>query len=219
VRIPYLAVVVVAISGLAFADEVSDTQRIDFPSGGTLRVRNSVGELTIEGWDQPGVEITTVKRSLNTAGQLDRVRIAAARKGDEIVVTTELPKHRILVRPFRGTSDFYLEYRIKAPRNARLTVDHDNGEVHISGVTGDIHTTDRMGQITLQLPAEGQYAIDAKSTLGTIDSDFPGNESRKLKFGHSFVHEASSSSQKLYLRIGFGDITILKTPRPVTPAL
>jgi len=28
-----------------------------FPSGGAVRLKNSTGELTIEGWDRPGVEI------------------------------------------------------------------------------------------------------------------------------------------------------------------
>src|ERR1700729_128256 len=40
---------------------VSKTQHLDFPAGGTLRFINSVGVLTVEAWDQPGVEITTTK--------------------------------------------------------------------------------------------------------------------------------------------------------------
>jgi hypothetical protein len=210
------AILIFATASLAFAAEVSHTERMDFAPGGTLRLSHSNGEVTVEGWDQPTVEITTVK-SAKTAAPLDRVRITTARKGNEIVVTTELPKHFELAPPFRKT-DVVLDYRIKAPSSARLTIDHDHGEVHISGITGDIHAIDHMVQITVQLPELGQYAIDAKSKLGAIDSDLHGDEHRRLKFGHSFVHQASSSSQKLYLRMGFGDITILKVSRPLTPA-
>jgi Putative adhesin len=200
-------ILILAASCLAFGADVSNTERLDFPSGGTLRFVNSNGELTVEGWDQPGIEITTIKSA--------DVRITAERKGDEIVITSVFPKHGWLARPFRGLSDSHIEYRVKAPRNARVTIEHTIGEIHISGMAGDIRATDQMGQITVLLPQEGQYAIDAKSKLGAVDSDFPGDELRKHKFGHSFLHEAQPSSQKLYLRIGFGDITILEVRRPV----
>jgi Toastrack DUF4097 len=209
-----LAVLILAVGSLGLGAELSSTERMDFPSGGMLRFVNSNGELTVESWDQPGIEITTIK-SADTAKQLERVRITAERKGNEIVVTTVFPKHSSLARPFRGLSDSHIEYRIKAPANAGLTIEHNIGEIHISGIAGDIHASDQMGEITVQLPQGGQYAIDAKSKLGAIDSDFPGDELRKHKFGHSFVHEAPPSSQTLYLRIGFGDITILELRRPV----
>jgi len=38
--------------------EVSKTDRMDFPANGTLRVQDSTGELTLEGWDQSGIEIS-----------------------------------------------------------------------------------------------------------------------------------------------------------------
>lgn len=209
-----LAVFILALGSVVFGAEVSNTERMEFPPAGTLRFVNSNGELTVEGWDQPGVEITTIK-SGETAKQWEGVGITSERKGGEIVVTTVFPKHRRLARPFLGLSDSHIEYRIKAPRSARVTIEHNVGEVHISGITGEIHATDRMGQITVQLPQDGQYAIDAKSKLGAIDSDFPGHEFQKHKFGHAFFHEAPPSSQKLYLRVGFGDITILQTRKPV----
>jgi hypothetical protein len=208
------AVLILALGSLVLGAEVSSTERMEFPPEGTLRFVNSNGELTVEGWDQPGIEITTIK-SAETAKQLEGVRITSERKGGEIVVTTVFPKHPKLARPFRGLSDSHIEYRIKAPRSARLTIEHNIGEIHIGGIAGDIHATDRMGQITVQLPPDGQYAIDAKSKLGAIDSDFAGDERRKHKFGHAFLHEASPSSQKLYLRIGFGDVTILEMRKPL----
>src|SRR5579863_1976012 len=96
-----LAVFLIAASGLALGAEVSNTERMDFPSGGALRFQNSNGELTVEGWDQPGLEITTIK-SAPTAKELEQVRMTTERKGDEIVVTTAFPKHSAVARPFLG---------------------------------------------------------------------------------------------------------------------
>jgi hypothetical protein len=101
--------------------------------------------------------------------------------------------------------------------NARLAADHDTGEVHVDNLTSDIHVTVLNGGITLHLPQEGQYGIDAKSDLGGVASDFPGHKKRRpWLLGHQFVQEMSAP-HKLYLRVGFGDITILKILRPPTP--
>ena len=54
-------------------------------------------------------------------------------------------------------------YDIRVPRNARLAVDHDTDYVFVDNLMGDIHVTVLHSSITLCLPAEGQYAIDARS--------------------------------------------------------
>lgn len=175
--------------------EVSSTERSDFPSGGTLHLKNSVGELTIEGWDRPGLEITTVKSSKTpvdgrerdkASKLLDKVKVATERKGDEVTVSTAFPKHPKIERLFTGMTDFDLDYLIKVPRTAKLVIDHTMGEVHIDDIGGEIHATDEMGLITVRLP-DGQYAIDAVSRLGAVDSDFAGNEKSKKWFGHTFL--------------------------------
>ena len=182
-----------------------------------------IGELTIEGWDEPVLEITTIK-SIKVRGDkppgidpktLDRIEVTPERKGNEVIVRTRFPTFNVLVRPFTGLSDFQLEYRVKVPRTAALDIDNQIGEVHISDVTGDIHATDGMGQITVQVVPGSQYSIDARSKLGSINSDISGEERKRVKFGHTFITQTSAGAKKLYLRIGFGDITILDTPTPV----
>src|SRR5580658_10442964 len=83
--------------------EVTKTEKADFAAGGTLRLEHSVGEVTIEGWDQPGVEITTTKSTLGVYSQkeedrekraLEGIQITTKREGDEVVVTTQYPSHR-----------------------------------------------------------------------------------------------------------------------------
>jgi hypothetical protein len=110
-----------------------------------------------------------------------------------------------------------LEYRIKAPITARLTADHGTGEVHVDNLISDIHVTVLNGGMTLRLPQDGQYNIDARSDVGDVTSDFPGRKKRRpWLLGHQFV-DGTSAPHKLYLRAGFGDITILKIRKPSTP--
>ena len=182
------------------------TERFDFPAGGILRLENTTGELTVEGWDRQDVEITTIQSK-------DVVRITAERRGNELVVTTDFPRYAVFPPPlpFRGSKEFDLEYRIHAPKNAGVVVDHDTGEVHIDDLAGDVQVKVLKGGMTLRLPENNIYAIDAKVDTGSIFSDFPGQWHRRLwPLGARYGQLTSATAHKLYLRAGFGDIAILK---------
>src|SRR6266446_481816 len=127
--------------------QVTNTQRVDFASGKALRLENSTGELMILGWDRPEVEITTIKSSpdeydprerAKAAQELDQVKIAVDRRGDELVIATSYPRHKAFPPPLPSGTRFDLEYYIKAPRDIRLTIVHDAGGVHVDELTGDI---------------------------------------------------------------------------------
>jgi len=209
--------------GLLFEQkaQVVHTERADFPAGGVLRINGSSGELTIEGWDRPDVEITTVattkleyaeKDREQAKSELGQVHVTVNRQGESVAITPDYPRHMGLTA---GAID--VEYYIKAPMNARLEVDHKSGEVHVENLTSDIHVTVRQGEITLLLPQEGHYSIDAKCRFGDVTSDFPGQGKRRpWLLGHEFDQE-TQPGLKLYLRVGFGDILVLKDQKPATP--
>jgi hypothetical protein len=223
--------VVFGVSCLLFAGDepkqkvqVVHTEHADLPTGGLLRLKNSFGELTVEGWDRPDVEITTIKSTKTeyaaqdrerVSGELEKVRVSVERQSEGLVVTTDFPHHRGL--PFASlwrATDLDLEYHIKVPVNANLAVDHGAGEVYVDNLVSDIHVTVRNGGITLLLPQEAAYNIDAKSDLGGVTAGSPGSDKRKpWLLGHQFV-QRTAAAPSLYLRAGFGDITILRMQQP-----
>jgi hypothetical protein len=191
-----------------------------------------MGVLTVEAWDRPDVEITTIKSSRfaydvperpKIAHELESVHVAAERRGNEVVVTTVCPEHwpfppPNILDPLAKEAGFDLEYRIKAPGTARVIADHHTGEVNIDGLTGDIQVNLRRGEILLHLPEDGRYDIHAKSKFGDVNNDFPGEEKRRWRVvGHRTVNADSTAPHKLDLRVKFGDIVILKTRVPKTP--
>ncbi len=200
--------------------QVTKTEHADLSDSGTLHLKNSTGEVTIEAWDQPGVEITTIKSTKlaypaageahdRAAHDLDAVQVAVTNQTDGLTISTTFPRGtRFLPRPSVGSRDFDLEYRIKAPKGVKIIAEHDAGEIHIVNMTGDVRATTNQGTITLQLPASGAYSIDAKSRIGSVTSDFPGTTTRH-HLGHAFA-EPAQASHNLYLRTGYGDIIILK---------
>jgi hypothetical protein len=208
--------------------QVSKTEHFDFPSGGTLRFRNSVGVLTVEAWDQPGVEMTTIKSTRveldargreNATHDLDRVKVAAERKGNELVIATTFPRHRPfrVFYPLSGNTNFDLEYHIKAPVNAKIIANHTLGDVNIDGLAGDIQVTLAQGEILLHLPEQEKYNIHAKSSVGSVNSDFSELEKRTWLLGHRSVDDNSAAMHKLNLKVGYGDIVILRIRTPKAP--
>ncbi len=215
-----LAALAACCALLAFAEKppVAKTETGDFPAGGTLRIDKSVGELWIEGWDQPGFEITTTKSVIpDESANLDDVHVTFAREGAAMIVRTEYPHH------FGKSRKFNLEYRIRIPRTAAVVIDHHTGEVHIDDMLGNVNANVGNGLITMRLPSDRDPSIDAKSHWGGVISDFGKASPRwqpfspsTLPFGHR-LDDSSANTQKLYLRTGFGDILILKEDNPKLP--
>jgi hypothetical protein len=210
--------------------QISKTRRLDSPAGGALRLVHSTGKVTIEGWDEPGVELTTTIQSLagfvaadrdKERKELERVRVEATRSGNELMIATSYPHHRAFpyFEPLSVVTDFNMQYRIKVPRNANLAIQHDDGEVNIDGIAGNVQAKVRQGLIELRIVAESvPPMIDAKSFVGTVNSDFDGTEKgQPLHFGHTFTEGAASAPQKLDLKIRYGDVVILKAHEPKEP--
>jgi hypothetical protein len=203
------------------------TERMDFTSGGLLRLNDLAGVLTIEGWDQSGVEITTTKTTKEEydsatrekgVAELNQVRLAIERHRDELVVTATIPRHGHFKPPLPGGTRVDLVSHVYVPHSARLAVDHGSGNLYIEDVAGGIEAAIGQGTILLRLPGQGQYAIDAKSKWGRVTSDFSGQERKAWwQVGHQFVGHPEGSAQKLRLRAGYGDIIVLKERVPNGP--
>jgi hypothetical protein len=204
--------------------QVSHTETLTLPAGGTLHLQRSFGELNIEGWDRPDVEITVIKttkdyystaEAAKAKTELDRVRIASEVKDKELVVTTGYP-HRSFPPSFPWAEpSIDVEYRIHVPKDAAIQVEHGTGEVHLSNVSGDIRADVRNGGITLDLAPDSKYAIQTNVDLGGVISDFPGKPHRRFwLFGHQFTGQSADGSHKLALKAGFGDIVIFKQWQP-----
>jgi hypothetical protein len=202
-------------------DQASTTDRMNFAPGGTIRINPSYGDLRVEGWDLPEVEITEVKsmpfdykpeQPDEASRHLENVHIVTERKSStEIVISTTLPTRSglfSLFLPHKTTDSVAIEYKIHVPRNSNLVIHHGMGSVLVGDVTGNIEATCGRGDIVLMLPETGAYSFDAKSKLGAVVSDFGGTPRlRRYRLGERYAAERSPSSE-IRLRVGFGGITI-----------
>lgn len=198
--------------------QVVTTEHVPLAAGATVRLTHSTGDLNLEAWDQPEVEVTVVRTTFRHESPkeqdeakryLDRVRVSAKRAEDGgVEVTTNLPSHNWLIRAFRGRGGFNLNYRIRVPRDARLEIHHDVGTITLAGVVGDISASTHIGDIVVQLPDSGKYILDARSRIGVVYSDFTGHNGGSYLLGQRYGNEADSTAHHVSLRVGLGGISI-----------
>jgi hypothetical protein len=214
--------------------EETNTERMSFLPGGIIRVDNSYGYLTVEGWDEPEVEIIATKTTnrfyepeekTKAEQHFPEVEVIAERRSDkELTISTSLPmrhnfissilpsKRIIVTMPKRSRRGITVEYTVHVPRDSRLVVHHDNGYVWVSDVTGDIEVHSHTGDMIVMLPDPGPYSVDARTRLGGVSSDFASKTNRSFLLGSRSVHAGEASSHRVHLRMGRGSITIKSSP-------
>jgi hypothetical protein len=215
--------------------QVTTTQRVPFLHGGTIRLDNSYGYLTVEGWDEPEVEITVTKAAGHffEPGQKEkaekyfsRIRVSAERHSDkELAIATGVPVRNRFINsavplrriigatplPRNNRHGVTLEYAVRVPRDSRLVVHHDNGYVWVSDLTGDIEVNSHTGDMIVMLGDPGPHSIHATTRVGSVSSDFAGKSVRQFLLGTHFAYPGEGRSQRIDLRMGRGSITIKKS--------
>lgn len=213
--------------------ETSETRHWSFQPGGVIELRRSYGYLTVEGWDEPEVEITITKstdrfykpeQKDKAERHFEEIQVATERRSDgDLAISTTLPirsglLHSILpaerflvTMPVRSRRGITVEYTVHVPRDSRLVIQHDSGYVWVSDVSGDIDVRSHTGDMIVMLPDAGPYAIDAKTRLGSVLSDFAGKGGWQFPLGAHFA-EPVRPARRVYLRMGRGSITIKNGP-------
>jgi hypothetical protein len=202
--------------------QVTNTEHMNFAPGGTIRFDDSYGELNIEGWDLPEVEITVIKTMPYDYNQpkatkhVNGVQVMTKRMSDnELVISTTLETYDGLLSSTAKTKgDVSIEYRIHAPHDTKLVIHHGTGTVHVTDIAGDIEANGSRGDIVLMLREPGSYSIDAKTQFGTVVTDFAGNVKRTFfLIGRTLATGKASGSHRIYARMGYGGITVKTLPK------
>jgi hypothetical protein len=183
---------------------IIDSEQMIFSSGGVIEIQDSFGQVKVEGWDLPEVELTVVKATQKAyapaempgaVAELDRILVGTERPTDNhLIITTSFPSRKP-TRLLRGKANVEMEYRIRAPRQTRVIIRHDIGDVEVNNIAGDVKVTTKVGEISLHVPSNARFALDAKARLGDVCSELGAPD---------------GPAYELYLRVGVGDITVHK---------
>jgi hypothetical protein len=195
------------------ADEFSKT--FDYSermfSFGTLVIDARVGDIQVEGWDEPRLEIEAEKvvqaKDKEKAQALyDRVQVALEGKDKQVSLRTFYPPRR-LWRPFRGESKLSVNFRIHMPFDANLVLHCVDGDVRVSGLVGkqDIHVN--YGDVEINVPSIYRLrSLNARSFLGYVQSDLHGEDS--AGFGRKILFWNSDGNQDIRVRVRMGGVYV-----------
>jgi len=202
--------------------EITTTQSLEFGARGTIQIVDSFGSVKVEGWDKEEVELSVTKRTqkkyepkdlAKAAKELERFKITMESVGETslLVINTAYPSWTP-ARMFRGKTNLNLDYLIKVPRQSTLLIKHGIGEVEVTNVSGDIEATASIGEVSLKLPEDQSYSVDAHVRIGDVSSEFGQGSHRQGLFavGAKLTGEPAAPTRRIFLRVGIGDINVTR---------
>ena len=195
---------------------VATTERIPFTNGVSVHLKDTFGEVVVEGWERDEIEIQMTRGTQKSYAsseeakhkpRLEKVKTVTTKDGSGglVIETKNIP--------FLKTN-FWLEYKVKVPQAIFLKVKHSIGEVRIKNMVSDIEATVRIGELAVEMPESVRFDLDARAKIGDVVSDFGGQYNRPKLLGAKMLDETNRSEpHKLYLRVGIGEVQVRKQGR------
>lgn len=163
-----ILVVALVASGHLSA-KVTEEESYSFPlnDGGRLSVSNVNGSITVTGGSGDTVEIVAIKKADNQK-TLDGIEIEITHTADAIVIETELPGSDHWFS--WGGDGGQVTYEIVVPAGTNLeSIETVNGDVVISGVSGDVEAESVNGDLDCSdLAANASFS----TVNGSIEASF-----------------------------------------------
>jgi hypothetical protein len=199
--------------GSARADEFSQVSRysVRMFSYGLLTIETRMGDIHIEGWDEPRLEIEAEKvvraKSKEAAKPLYEELTVVLEGQDKRVLLRTLYPPRRLWRPFRGESHLSVNYRIKMPFDANLALKCVDGDVWIRGVEGKQQILVNYGDVEVDIPSVDHLrSLRALTWLGYVQSDLHGED--RAGFGPRISYWNPSGEQDIFVKVRMGGVFV-----------
>lgn len=151
--------------------------------GGKLSVENVQGDVAVQGWEWPRVEVEVVKTASTLSQHIDEVRIVVEQEGNSLALHTVYPPG--LKEPIR------VDYRLRVPRQVRLdALSTLQGNIAVQDVEGPIKAHCLSGDIR-------QVGVTGPVAARTIDGDI-----------FAAIRSSPEQSRSLLLETVNGDVCL-----------
>jgi hypothetical protein len=150
----------------ASAEEVVRSFRQQVPVGaaGKIHLDFPVGELQVDGWDDPRVDL-----DVKIVCQNPTSRCQEAAKGLRLVYETSGDTLEVKVKDwphFGATKGLHVRAAIHVPRQLALRADLGVGELHIQGAANDLTVDLGVGEVHVTLPKEAFRTASLDTGVG-----------------------------------------------------
>jgi len=201
--------------GSACADEFSQVSHyaVRMFSYGLLTIDSRTGDIHIEGWDEPRLEIEAEKvvraKSKGAAEPLyERLAVVLEGKDKRVLLRTLYPPRRVW-RPFRGEARLSVNYQIKMPYDANLALKCVDGDVWIRGLEGKQRILVNYGDVEIDIPSlDHLRSLFAHAWLGYVQSDLHGED--RAGFGPRISYWNPTGEQDIYVKVRMGGVFVYR---------
>jgi hypothetical protein len=205
----YTSTLLCAVCGSARAEEFSKVSHysVRMFSYGLLTIDTRMGDIRIEGWDEPRLEIEAekvvhAKSEIAARPLYERLQIELEGQDKNVVLRTHYPPRR-LWRPFRGESKLSVNYRIRMPFDANLSLKCVDGDVSVRGLVGTQRVRVNYGDVEIRVPnVYFLRSLRARSLLGYVQSDLNGEDSAGFEKGLSYWNPQGGQDISISVRMG-----------------
>jgi DUF4097 and DUF4098 domain-containing protein YvlB len=199
----------IAMADFAEKETAEWRKTYELSPGGRVEIGNVNGRINVRTGEGNVVEIVALKTakaaSVDAARQtLGRIEIRESSAPDAVKVDTHLDRSASSVF---GDTNWHVEYTVRVPAAANVTLSTVNGGVEVTGVTGRVVAQATNGGIVAR-SISGM--IDASTTNGGVDVELarvdPGGAKLECTNGGIALGLPSSSSATLSARVTNGGI-------------
>ena len=174
------------------------TRTIQLEPGGTLRLKNFSGRVTITASDKPEVVIDAVRRASRT--QLERIKLDVHTSGSNVVMVDANQRDRSWWDFASGNNVVETDFDIKVPRRTQLDLSVFSSPVSVTGVegshkvhgfssplvltdvTGSVRAHTFSGSVTIRERSWENPTIDVDTFSGNIELRVPDNAHGAVTF-------------------------------------
>jgi hypothetical protein len=154
-----------AVSGCVhgdWGDRVKETVTEERPlaRNGTFSLENVNGRVEVSGWDEERVKIEAVKRA-GSEQALERMKIEIDAEADSVRVRTHHGRPRFMGGGGR------VDYHVRVPRGARVSVGNVNGRVELHELSGGVKASTVNGSVEV---ADAAGEVRASSVNGSVEA-------------------------------------------------
>jgi hypothetical protein len=180
-------------------------------SYGLLTIDTRLGDIHVEGWDEPRLEVEAEKvvraGSKEAAEPLySRLEIVLEGQDKRVQLRTLYPP-RHLWQPFRGESRLSVNYNIKMPFDANLALKCVDGDVWVRGIEGKQQILVNYGDVEIDIPSLDRLRLlYAYAWLGYVQSDLHGES--KAGFSPHIIFSNPTGQQEIYVKVRMGGIFV-----------
>jgi hypothetical protein len=182
-------------------------------SYGLLTIDGRTGDIRVEGWDEPRLEIEAEKvvraKSANSAEPLYDLLGIDLRGQDRQVQLRSIYPPRRLWRPFRDESKLSVNYRIRMPFDANLKLHCVDCDVSIRGLVGSQQVRVNYGDVEVYIPdVYSLRSLFVRSLLGYIQSNLHGEDS--AGFAQRLWFWNPQGGQDINVRVRMGGVFVYR---------